>query len=75
MMSDQNGAAEVTQAAVAEQPGADAPLADLRDAEGVGLGASGGRRGNVSGAFFHIIAAEPAAVAIEAPRRRQAARI
>lgn len=45
------------------EPGADAPLAELADAEGVALGSSGGRRENVSGAFFHVIATEPAAVA------------
>jgi cobyrinic acid a,c-diamide synthase len=37
-------------------PGADDALAELRDAEGRALGPSGGRRGWVSGAFFHAIA-------------------
>ena len=37
-------------------PGTDAPLAELRDAAGRVLGPSGGRRGHVSGAFFHAIA-------------------
>jgi cobyrinic acid a,c-diamide synthase len=37
-------------------PGTDEPLAQLRDAAGKALGASGGRRGHVSGAFFHAIA-------------------
>jgi len=35
---------------------ADAPLADLRDGQGRSLGPSGGRRGLVSGTFFHAIA-------------------
>lgn len=37
-------------------PGRDAPLAELSDSAGNSLGASGGRRGNVTGAFFHSIA-------------------
>ncbi len=37
-------------------PGTDAPLADLRDAAGKALGPAGGRRGRVSGSFFHAIA-------------------
>ena len=37
-------------------PGRDAPLAELSDADGHALGASGGRRGSVTGAFFHAIA-------------------
>ncbi len=37
-------------------PGTDAPLAELCDAAGRSLGPSGGRRGRVSGAFFHAIA-------------------
>ncbi len=36
--------------------GSDAPLATLRDAGGAELGAAGGRRGCVSGSFFHAIA-------------------
>jgi cobyrinic acid a,c-diamide synthase len=41
--------------------GNDAPFSDLADAQGRRLGPSGGRRGNVSGTFFHAIAqAEPA---------------
>ncbi|MFS8037865.1 cobyrinate a,c-diamide synthase [Xanthobacter sp. AM11] len=36
--------------------GADAPLADLCDAEGRPLGVSGSRRGTVTGSFFHAIA-------------------
>jgi cobyrinic acid a,c-diamide synthase len=42
-------------------PGPDAPLARLRDAAGDDLGQAGGRRGRVSGSFFHVIAAEDAA--------------
>ncbi len=37
-------------------PGRDAPLAELSDAAGNALGPSGGRRGPVTGAFFHAIA-------------------
>jgi cobyrinic acid a,c-diamide synthase len=37
-------------------PGDDAPLADLTDGQGRRLGTSGGRRGHVTGAFFHAIA-------------------
>ena len=37
-------------------PGTDAPLADLVDGQGRPLGAAGGRRGRVSGTFFHAIA-------------------
>ena len=40
------------------EPGTDAPLADLADGQGRGIGPSGGRRGNVTGAFFHAIARE-----------------
>ena len=36
--------------------GTDAPLAQLSDAAGQVLGPSGGKRGHVSGAFFHAIA-------------------
>jgi cobyrinic acid a,c-diamide synthase len=38
-------------------PGGDEPLAELADGEGRALGPSGARRGNVSGTFFHAIAA------------------
>jgi cobyrinic acid a,c-diamide synthase len=38
------------------EPGNDEPLAELFDAAGNALGASGGRRGLVTGAFFHAIA-------------------
>jgi cobyrinic acid a,c-diamide synthase len=37
-------------------PGGDLPLAELRDAAGTALGPAGGRRGPVSGSFFHAIA-------------------
>ena len=37
-------------------PGADEKLADLADGQGAPLGAFGGRRGKVSGTFFHAIA-------------------
>lgn len=36
--------------------GHDRPLADLSDGQGRPLGPSGGRRGHVTGAFFHAIA-------------------
>ena len=38
------------------EPGADEPLAEIADGQGNALGASGGRRGHVSGTFFHAIA-------------------
>ena len=41
-------------------PGQDEPLVDLIDGQGHPLGTSGGRRGHVTGAFFHAIAREPA---------------
>ncbi|MGP0094753.1 MAG: cobyrinate a,c-diamide synthase [Xanthobacteraceae bacterium] len=37
-------------------PGDDTPLVDLVDGQGRALGPAGGRRGNVSGTFFHAIA-------------------
>lgn len=39
-------------------PGTDAPFAALQDGEGRDLGPAGGRRGHVSGSFFHMIAEE-----------------
>jgi cobyrinic acid a,c-diamide synthase len=36
-------------------PGEDAPLAGLTDGQGRPLGPSGGRRGRVTGTFFHVI--------------------
>jgi cobyrinic acid a,c-diamide synthase len=42
--------------ATVTEPGADAPLAELSDATGRALGPGGGRRGRVSGSFFHAIA-------------------
>jgi len=41
------------------ETGEDAPLAMLCDARGVALGPAGGRRGCVSGSFFHTIASVP----------------
>jgi cobyrinic acid a,c-diamide synthase len=38
-------------------PGDDAPFAEMSDSEGRPLGQAGGRRGQVSGTFFHVIAA------------------
>ena len=38
------------------EPGADEPLAEIVDGQGNALGLSGGRRGLVSGTFFHAIA-------------------
>lgn len=37
-------------------PGSDAPLMELVDGQGQPRGKAGGRRGNVTGAFFHAIA-------------------
>jgi cobyrinic acid a,c-diamide synthase len=37
-------------------PGDDEPLADIFDGQGQPLGLAGGRRGNVTGTFFHAIA-------------------
>jgi len=42
------------------EPGADDPLAALEDAEGRSLPPAGGRRGRVTGSFFHAIASEAA---------------
>ena len=39
------------------EPGNDEPLVDLADSQGVPIGAHGGRRGHVTGTFFHAIAA------------------
>ena len=39
------------------EPGDDAPLAALADGEGNRMGSAGGRRGTVTGTFFHAIAA------------------
>lgn len=36
--------------------GNDAPFAEIADGKGEGLGMTGGRRGNVTGTFFHAIA-------------------
>jgi cobyrinic acid a,c-diamide synthase len=37
-------------------PHADTPLVELSDGQGLKLGPAGGRRGHVSGTFFHAIA-------------------
>ena len=37
-------------------PGTDEPLATIADGLGKEIGFSGGRRGHVSGSFFHAIA-------------------
>jgi cobyrinic acid a,c-diamide synthase len=37
-------------------PGSDAPLVELADAQGSEIAAQGGRRGHVTGTFFHAIA-------------------
>jgi cobyrinic acid a,c-diamide synthase len=37
--------------------GNDSPFAELADGQGQPLGTTGGRRGNVTGTFFHAIAA------------------
>jgi len=42
------------------EPGADEALCEIADAAGNSLGRSGGRRGLVTGAYFHAIATEPA---------------
>lgn len=38
------------------EPGSDAPFVELADGQGDPLGTAGGRRGSVSGGFFHAIA-------------------
>jgi cobyrinic acid a,c-diamide synthase len=38
-------------------PGSDTPLVELADGQGRSLGTAGGRRGNVTGTYFHAIAA------------------
>jgi cobyrinic acid a,c-diamide synthase len=40
------------------EPGDDEPLVDLVDGQGRALGKAGGRRGHVTGTFFHAIARE-----------------
>ncbi len=42
--------------------GSDEPFAELADAEGRALGNAGGRRGQVTGAFFHAMATDRAGV-------------
>jgi cobyrinic acid a,c-diamide synthase len=41
-----------------QSDGGDAPFAEIADAEGRPLGKTGGRRGKVTGTFFHAIACE-----------------
>jgi cobyrinic acid a,c-diamide synthase len=51
------------------EPGSDSPLAELSDAEGSPLGMTGGRRGHVTGTFFHVVASvEPHILADASPR-------
>ena len=45
--------------AVTTDPGGDGPFAAVTDAAGKALGDAGGRRGGVSGSFFHAIARVP----------------
>lgn len=45
--------------ATVTDPGHDEALADMRDGYGVERGVGGGRRGYVSGTFFHVLAACP----------------
>ena len=45
--------------ATVSDSGTDAPYAHVEDAGGTPLGPAGGRRGHVSGSFFHAIAREP----------------
>ena len=40
------------------EAGSDAPLVALSDARGASIGPAGGRRGRVTGTFFHAIAGE-----------------
>ena len=40
------------------EAGDDAPFAAIEDAAGAALGTAGGRRGSVTGSFFHVIAPE-----------------
>ena len=40
------------------ETGKDTPFAEITDGEGKVLGATGGRRGNVTGTFFHAIASD-----------------
>jgi cobyrinic acid a,c-diamide synthase len=51
------------------EPGSDAPVAELFDAEDSSLGGTGGHRGHVTGTFFHVVAsAEPQRLAGLSPR-------
>jgi cobyrinic acid a,c-diamide synthase len=53
------------------EPGFDESLADLFDAEGNALGPTGGRRGHVTGTFFHAIACADSLA--QRPRQEMAA--
>ena len=44
--------------ATVTDPGTDAAYATMEDAAGTPLGSAGGRRGHVTGSFFHAIACE-----------------
>lgn len=46
------------------EPGSDAPLVEMSDGQGNALGPAGGRRGHVTGTFFHAIAVDDAQVAL-----------
>lgn len=46
--------------ATVTSPGDDTPLADMRDGYGEPRGTGGGRRGLVSGTFFHVLSTLPA---------------
>jgi cobyrinic acid a,c-diamide synthase len=50
--------------------GNDEPLADLADSHGRPLGPAGGRRGRVSGTFFHAIATRPSSEPSTLPTQR-----
>ncbi len=45
--------------AVVTEPGEDPPFAEVMDAYGSAPVAAGGRRGNVTGSFFHVLAESP----------------
>jgi cobyrinic acid a,c-diamide synthase len=49
-------------------PGDDEPLAELTDGQGRPLGASGARRGRITGTFFHAIARELTAASLSRSR-------
>jgi cobyrinic acid a,c-diamide synthase len=53
-------------------PGRDGALAELRDGEGKPLGKAGGRRGSVTGSFFHVIATGEAVRPEKRPAKAEA---